>query len=154
MNYLKEILAFYDMQEINRLSTGQIALWHALMCVNNKCAWNEWFTVAISTLELKTDLSRQGVYKARNTLKQKGYIDFKENGNGKASSYKINTLSYFAQDTSQVIAQVIAQVASQDTAQVIAPINKLNVNETKRNNNPQTPKGGDGVKNRVVFISL
>lgn len=58
MNYLAEIKAFYDLVPIKRLSTGQIALWHALMAINNKCAWIEWFTVSNLTLELNTGLSR------------------------------------------------------------------------------------------------
>ena len=80
MNYLREINAFYDSIELNPLSTGQIALWHALMQVNNKCAWTEWFTVANVTLQSKTGLHKNTVFQTRNVLKQNGYIDFRQNG--------------------------------------------------------------------------
>ena len=88
MNYLAEILAFYDLVQVKQLSTGQIALWHALMAINNRCTWIEWFTVPNLTLELNTGMSRSGVLKARNALKQYGLIDFKVNGT-KATNYKI-----------------------------------------------------------------
>ena len=66
MNYLTEIKGFYDLVQIKQLSTGQIALWHGLMHINNKCNWNEWFTVANLTLQLVTGLSRAGINKNRN----------------------------------------------------------------------------------------
>ena len=69
MNYLTEIKGFYDLVQIKQLSTGQIALWHGLMHINNKCNWNEWFTVANLTLQLVTGLSRAGINKNRNVLK-------------------------------------------------------------------------------------
>lgn len=91
MNYMAEIKAFYDLVQVKQLSTGQIALWHGLMHINNKCAWIEWFTVPNLTLELHTGLSRSGIYKARNVLKQHGLIDFKPNGT-KATSYMMISL--------------------------------------------------------------
>ena len=55
MNYIAEIKAFYDLVQVKQLSTGQIALWNALMYINNKCAWIEWFTVPNILLELNTE---------------------------------------------------------------------------------------------------
>ena len=65
MNYIKQILAFQDLVEIKGLSAGQIALWHALINVNNKCGWIEWFSVASSKLQIGTGLSESGSRKAR-----------------------------------------------------------------------------------------
>src|SRR5690554_5665065 len=154
MNYMAEIKAFYDLVQVKQLSTGQIALWHALMHINNKCAWIEWFTVPNLTLELNTGLSRSGIYKARNILKQFGVIDFKANGT-KATSYKLvsllNSSQVSKQDNTTLLNskqvgkqdgnQVSKQVGKQDSKQVGNTLNKLN--ETKQNNdvddNPQTP---------------
>lgn len=61
------------------------------MYINNKCAWIEWFSVANITLESNTGLSRSGIIKARNALKQYGIIDFKTNGT-KATNYKLFSL--------------------------------------------------------------
>lgn len=88
MNYFKLIQAFYDLQLLNPLTTGQIALWNALAYINNKCAWSEWFNAANQTLELMTGLNRSTIYRNRNILKQLGLIDFKING-AKACKYKV-----------------------------------------------------------------
>jgi DNA replication protein DnaD len=123
MNYIAEIKAFYDLVQVKQLSTGQVALWHALMVINNKCAWIEWFTVPNLTLELYTGLSRSGVYKARNALKQLGIIDFKPNGT-KATSYKLVSLLHSTQESNRTDVlvseskQVGKQVGKQDRKQV------------------------------------
>lgn len=144
MNYIREINAFYDLVQVKQLSTGQIALWHALMHINNKCAWAEWFTAPNLTLELISGLSRKGIYNARNSLKQHGIIDFKSNGT-KATSYKLismlNNTQGSTQDTTQDkkalqditqgTTQSITQDTTQGTTQDSATLNKLN--ETKLN---------------------
>ncbi|WP_394267483.1 hypothetical protein [Limosilactobacillus vaginalis] len=91
MNYLQEILNFEKLQELNRLAPGQARVWYVLMYLNNITGWQSWFTVASSTLEFRSGLSRQGVIKARNELKQLGYIDFKTNGRS-ATSYHMKPL--------------------------------------------------------------
>lgn len=134
MNYIAEIKAFYDLVQVKQLSTGQIALWNALMYINNKCAWIEWFTVPNILLELNTGMSRSGVLKARNSLKQLGLIDFKANGT-KATSYKIHTIAKSTQESNQVSTQDGVQdgkqVSTQDGKQDSNTLNKLN--ETKLN---------------------
>lgn len=155
MNYIREINAFYDLVQVKQLSTGQIALWHALMHINNKCSWAEWFTVPNLTLELISGLSRKGIYNARNTLKQHGLIDFKSNGT-KATSYKIIPLTnntqastqdkITMQNITQDTTQGTTQGTTQDTTQDSATLNKLNktkLNETKNTSNTIT-KVGEG----------
>lgn len=127
MNYLTEIKVFYDLAQIKQLSCGQIALWHGLMYINNKCNWNEWFTVANLTLQLMTGLSRAGINKNRNVLKQLGLIDFKTNTT-KATSYKLITMS----KSNQVSSQDSSQISKQDSNQISSTLNKLN--ETKQKN--------------------
>ncbi|KRK58488.1 DnaD domain-containing protein [Fructilactobacillus fructivorans] len=61
------------------------------MFINNKTRWMDWFTVANQTLQNLTQLSRQAINKDRNTLKQKGFLDFKTNGN-KATAYRLINL--------------------------------------------------------------
>ena len=89
--YIDEIKAFYKKIEENPLSTGQIALWHALMYIDNKTYWEEWFSVANTIIEMYSGLSRAGIQKARTELKKMGFIDFKPNGT-KATFYKITVL--------------------------------------------------------------
>lgn len=131
MNYIAEIKAFYDLVQVKQLSTGQIALWNALMYINNKCAWIEWFTVPNILLELNTGMSRSGVLKARNSLKQLGLIDFKTNGT-KATNYKMMTIAKSTQESNQDGVQDGKQASTQDGVQDGNTLNKLN--ETKLNN--------------------
>ncbi|PIO83560.1 hypothetical protein BSQ39_08280 [Loigolactobacillus backii] len=92
MDYLKQILAFNDRLLFNSsLSSGQIALWYALMSINNKTRWADWFSAANQTLESLSGLSRQGIVKARNIRKQEGLVEFETNGR-KATSYHLCTL--------------------------------------------------------------
>lgn len=132
MNYITEILAFNDLMEINPLSTGQIALWYALMYINNKRSWAEWFTVPMSTLELRTGLSRKAIYNARNVLKQRGMLEFSENGTSKASRYKLNSLSKNTYLTTQDTTYPTTYPATQDTTHLTTPLNKQNKNKTKQ----------------------
>lgn len=92
MNYIKELNAFYDWLEINSLSTSEIALWHALMHINNKSGWTEEFTVATSVLCVKTGLADRTIRDARNKLKQKGRIDFRSRKGNKSAIYKMISL--------------------------------------------------------------
>ena len=111
MDIFAQIKAFHDLVQSKRLSTGQIALWYALMYINNKCAWIDWFSAPNITLELNCGLSRNGIADARNVLKQKGVIDFRSNGT-KPTSYKVKilyTMSEYVQDTMQDTVQDTVQ---------------------------------------------
>lgn len=159
MNYLQEILSFEKLQEINLVSPGQARLWYVLMYINNLTGWKTWFTVASSTLEFRSGLSRSGVIKARNELKQLGYIDFQTNGR-KATSYRIISLTQDStqdgaqpsvQGSTQVGVQSSTHTSTQDgvqgSAQVDTPLYKQNKTQTKLNktkeNTPLTPQRGE-----------
>ena len=121
MEYLSQILRFNDSLPTNNLSPGQIALWYALMHINNKCSWTEWFKAANRTLELYTGLSKNGVIKARNVLKQKGLIDFKSNGTS-AASFKLKIL-YGGTDSSTD--------SGTDSGTKSSPLNRLRIRQDK-----------------------
>ena len=99
MNIIRQFLAFDDYLLYNqKLSSGQIALWRALVSINNKAGWADWFTAANATLETLSGLSRSGINKNRNSLKQLGLIDFRSNGK-KATSYHVTRL--YTSDSTQ-----------------------------------------------------
>ena len=125
MNYLTEILAFNDLLLSNRMSTGQIALWYALMYIDNKCGWAEWFTAPNRTLESHTDLTRDGIAKARNALRQKGLIEFRSNGT-KATAYRLVPISNRIQPCIQGSIQGRMQDDMQGGIQEQPPLNKQN----------------------------
>ena len=103
MNLFAIMEAIYVKQLLNPGSSGQLALMWALVYVANKCRWKEWFTVPSITLMNLTGLSRQGILKARNQLRQRGLIDYRERGT-KASTYRLTvlgTMSNSVQDSVQ-----------------------------------------------------
>lgn len=128
MNYIRQIQALNDRMLTKPLSSGQISLWYALMFINNKTAWATWFTVANRTLESQSGLSRSGIQKARNQLRQSGYIEFNANGT-KATSYHLIDLAmaYSTQASTQTSTQDGGQVSTQDRD----TLNKQN--KTKQN---------------------
>lgn len=97
------------------------------MYINNKCAWIEWFSVPNITLESNTGLSRSGIAKARNALKQYGLIDFKPNGT-KATTYKMFTMLKSEQESNQNGKQIGAQKGNQNGNQIGGTLNKRNDN--------------------------
>lgn len=131
MNYLAEINAFHDRIMLNNLSTGQIALWYALMHINNLCYWQEWFTVSNQVLSIQSGLSRSGILKARNELKQLDIIDFRPRGT-QSTAYKMIPMSKSTQVSTQDGKQESKQVGAQDGKQTSDTINKQ---KTKPNGN-------------------
>ncbi|MGG7470804.1 hypothetical protein ACVVIH_20630 [Chryseobacterium arthrosphaerae] len=131
MNYIKEINSFYDWLELNSVSDSVITLWHALMHINNKAGWNMEFTVAISTLQVKTSLSKSSIIRARNVLKQLGRIDFRERKGNQSCAYKVIAFHSDAQNETQPDTEFVTQSVTQDVTQTDT-INKLNY--TKLNN--------------------
>jgi len=141
MNWIKEIRAFYDKAEQFNLSPSCISLWHALMYQANKTGWISEFSVAVSTLELRSGLQRRTVYNARNTLKQHGFIDFRERSAGQTAMYMIHSQCIFdGTDIAQGLAQGIAQDVAQGIAQDVSPlINNTKPNQTKRDRDNGAP---------------
>lgn len=92
LNWLAEEVAFYDRIETNPLSPPEIALWHALMAVNNKSGWQNNFAVSASVLEAKTGLNKKAVERARNSLASKGLIKWSKRNGRQSAVYEIISL--------------------------------------------------------------
>lgn len=142
MNYLMESKAFYASIELNQLSTGQIALWHALLDINNQVQWQEWFSVPNIVLQLHTGLSVQGINKSRNVLKQLGYIDFKTSGNRKATKYHLLTLlsTNSSSNSSNNSSSNSSKNGSNNSSSNSSTLNKQNkTKQNKTNNSDKSP---------------
>lgn len=126
MNYIKQILAFQDLVEIEGLTTGQIALWHALINVNNKCGWREWFSVASAKLEIGSGLSSAGVRKVRKSLKDLGIIDYQTQG-AQATKYHLTDLTELG--TTEPSSGYSSGIGSGSSSTL------YKLNKTKRNSN-------------------
>ncbi|OTN87528.1 DnaD domain protein [Enterococcus faecium] len=133
MDYIRQILAFDDYLMYNQgLSSGQIALWRALMSINNKARWSEWFTASNQTLETLSGLSRQGINKNRNILKQLGLIDFRSNGR-KATSYHIRKL--YTSNSLQESVQHSSEIVAQECTTQLRNSSTLNKHKQNKNEN-------------------
>lgn len=128
MNYIKQLNTFYEMIMTNPLSSGQIALWSALMHINNKCSWIEWFSASSSRLQEITGLSESGISKARNVLKQRGFIDYKKSSNRRiAPKYKIIELN----------STVVSNVESTVVSTVVSNVESTALNKHKQKLKPK-----------------
>lgn len=115
MGYINIINAFWDSATTNPLPTGQVSLYMALLHVCNRSGWAEWFQAPNQVLSVLTGLSRSGIQKARNGLKQRGLIDFRERGT-RATLYRI-AMANSNQDSVQDGGQKGVRDGSQNSAQ-------------------------------------
>lgn len=150
MNYLSEILAFYNWLEMNPMPASAIDLWHALLYTANKSGWASEFSAPISILKIRTGLNKDAIYRARNTLTQMGLIEYRTRGGNQSAVYKLYSIvsvkpsqtatqpasqeglvsEIATQPATQAASQTATQPATQ-TASQTATINKLN--KTKQN---------------------
>lgn len=142
MNYIQEINAFYDWLETNSLPKSAIALWHALMHINNKAKWANSFEVAISTIEFKTGFKRSELFEARNFLSQKGRITWKSRGGNLAATYSIVPFCVHNTDAStdtNTVANGYANGYANPTQ--MGTINKQNKTKQNKTVSPVSPVG-------------
>lgn len=132
MNYIALINSFWDSAILSPLSTGQVSLYMALLHINNRSNWIEWFTAPNQVLSVLTGLSRSGILKARNELKQRGLIDFRERGT-KTTVYKITTMSNSTQDSAQNSNQNGEQNSNQNGEQNSSTLNKQKHKHKQKN---------------------
>ena len=130
MDYITVLNSFWDFATLNPLPTGQVALYTALTHICNRNYWAEWFSAPNQVLSVLTGLSRSGILKARNELKQKGLIDFRERGT-KATLYKLTIVK-----SKQASTQDSVQDSKQDGVQNGTPINKNEKQRRKTDDNP------------------
>jgi DNA-binding transcriptional ArsR family regulator len=131
MNYILEIRAFYDRAESLNLSSSCICFWHALMYQANKLGWKEEFSMPLSTLELRTGLSKSAIYTARKTLRQHGLIRIRERLGRQASMYAVNSLCLFSGHNTDETANATRTKSRTQYVQKAGTYNKQN--RTKQN---------------------
>lgn len=141
MNYIKEINGFYDWLETNPLSKSAIALWNALMHINNKADWRDRFTVATSVLEYKTGFKKSELFKARNELKQKNRILWSERGGNLSAEYTI--ISFCVHNTD---ANGNANGNANGTQMVTQTVTINKLNKTKQNKTSDSKESGESSK--------
>ncbi len=147
MNYLSLINSFWDSATTNPLSTGQVSLYFALLHVCNRSNWTEWFSAPNQVLSVLTGLSRSGILKARNELKQRGLIDFRERGT-KATSYKLITANNNRTDILMANSKQVSmqdsmqdgvQNSTQNGVQIGNTLKDIDINKDRKRDIPLTP---------------
>ncbi len=76
MTYIDMLNEFYDFCECNTVSGSAQLLYYTLLGINNRCAWNEWFSRTNVSLSGRMGVSEKVLIRARNELKTLGLIDF------------------------------------------------------------------------------
>lgn len=147
MNYLSISINFARQIPMLNPTTGEIALFHALLDLKNidmnfkdktgkKKSWADGFDPTSATLQLYSGLSANGIVKAREKLKALGLIDFKSRGRRKSTVYKLLDLS---SDKSVVNSSVNSSdnsgdISGDNSSDNSVPLNKTKQEKTKQNN--------------------
>lgn len=74
MNYLLEIKCFHERIAVERYTTAEIALWHALMGVDNQLGWPVQFPAPAGFLCQLTGLKPNRLCEARKKLVKRGRL--------------------------------------------------------------------------------
>jgi len=100
MNYIKQSVAFFELQLIKQLSANAQAVYHILFNINNKCVWEKKFTVTNTMLGAYTGLSVQSVIRARDELIDAGVIIYKKGKMNQCGEYELVKL--YIEDAEEV----------------------------------------------------
>ncbi|HJF54415.1 MAG TPA: hypothetical protein K8W06_04625 [Limosilactobacillus coleohominis] len=142
MNYLSISINFARQIPMLNPTTGEIALFHALLDLKNidmnfksktgkKKSWADGIDPTSATLQLYSGLSANGIVKAREKLKALGLIDFKSRGRRKSTIYRFLDLSG---NKSAVISSDNSSDKSSDISGDNSSDNSVPLNKTKQNN--------------------
>lgn len=151
MNYLFELIAFYDWIDTCELSCSARHLWYVLMQIANRAKWQQPLIVALKTFESKTGMSRKMIMQARAELLRVGRIGWQPRRGNQAAAYWIipfsdgeraqfvRSAALRESETSFKDPQEGPQEGSQEGPQTepqtghINKLNKTKRNETKQN---------------------
>lgn len=147
MNYLSISINFARQIPMLNPTTGEIALFHALLDLKNidmnfkdktgkKKSWADGFDPTSATLQLYSGLSANGIVKAREKLKALGLIDFKSRGRRKSTVYKLLDLSgnKSAVNSSDNSGDKSSDISGDNGGDNSVPLNKTKQDKTKQNN--------------------
>ncbi|MEA4928401.1 MAG: hypothetical protein VB104_06945 [Candidatus Limiplasma sp.] len=94
MDYRSEVSAFNGQLERGTLSACEIALWHALHDVGIQCGHSDGLSIATVTLTARTGFSASAVKRARDSLRDKGFIRYHSRGSNRAAMYEIRSVAH------------------------------------------------------------
>ena len=147
MNYIQEINAFYVWLIENPLPANCQALWHRLMAYCNQFCWKSDFTVSNTRLLDELGMTRTSFNRARNILIQSRLIRYKPGKGNQCGIYTINSianqkqLNFGTQSEHSAVhsAYGLRHTKRTQCGQSVEPLDKPNVNKTKRNKGESAP---------------
>lgn len=131
MNYIAELNAFHDYLMANRLSTSEIALWHALMHINNSTMWKTEFTASNLILQQITGLSRSSLADAKNKLKQRGLIEYIPGKPRQAGMFKMLSICHILDELPDELPDEFRTSSRTSSGRVAGTLINKNINENK-----------------------
>lgn len=158
MNYIKEINDFYRRLETNPLSSNAANLWHTFMHVNNRAGWKERFTVAISVLCSKANISASTFKRARAELRDKGYIYYESRGGNRSAIYQVisaeQSIVNHSNDYNEHSSDDFFEPQTADQSKVQSkldrkPVPLLKLNETKQRTSTAAAEAVDFSKENI-----
>ncbi len=143
MNYLSISINFARQIPMLNPTTGEIALFHALLDLKNidmnfksktgkKKSWADGIDPTSATLQLYSGLSANGIVKAREKLKALGLIDFKSRGRRKSTIYRFLDLS--GNKSAAISSDNSSDISGDNSSDNSVPLNKTKQDKTKQNN--------------------
>lgn len=125
MNYIELINNFWQLNKEFSFTPNEKALYFTILNKCNELGWKNPFNQSNAYLALECGVTEPTLIKARNTLQQKGLIEFKsEKGRRNITIYTLKTLNNFS--ISDSISDSISQENLLD--------NNKHINKTKLNN--------------------
>lgn len=114
------------------LTVGEHALLFRLFLINNKAGWTGWFGATNRRLLLETGIkSEKTLISTRNSLKQKGLIDFIPGKKGQPTSYTLSTVLNTVNNTVENKYTVIDTVNNTGNTTVKTTVKTTDIIDTK-----------------------
>lgn len=136
MNYIELINHFWALNKEYSFTPNEKAIYFALLNKCNELGWKNPFNQSNEYLALDSGVAKPSIQRAKNTLKQKGLISFKQ-GNGRSNNteYEILNLNKGNQKTG-------GRDTLSDTLSDTVVINNNKLNKTKQKEREEKSPNG------------
>ena len=147
MDYIRQLNAFSNLSA-GILSSNEVNVYLRLFWWNNRCCWTEWFETTDSRLQIETGIVSPNTIRAiRNSLRQKGFIDFIPGKRRSPTKYKIIDLSQESErlpssfmSTIDINTDIKTDINADIKTDINADIKTDSINKHKRKTETETKK--------------
>ena len=161
MDYIRQLNAFSNLSA-GILSSNEVNVYLRLFWWNNRCCWTEWFETTDSRLQIETGIVSPNTIRAiRNSLRQKGFIDFIPGKRRSPTKYKIIDLSQESErlpssfmSTIDIKTDTKTDINTDIKTDINADIKTDSINKHKRKTETETKKEKQKQKEKPCAFSL